>query len=207
MLRKQDLSDSKLYYKDFYTWAIKQFDALTELRQVTVEAGLNCNVDWDNLLEEVEDLAGRQLDSVGGFMVNIVTHLLAIEYLSKSTACQHWQQEIQDWRLQMRSVFEDKPGTTSAVSDTFVVSKWNLGVRRFITKVDPIKKERIRLERELIGTLRWPLEEICGFDPQSREQDMPEAIEPSLPDGLVDVLEARNVEWNYKVRFSQRLAG
>lgn len=46
---KSDSADGSLYERDPYTWALEQARALRERRAAAV--------DWDNLAEEVEDLA------------------------------------------------------------------------------------------------------------------------------------------------------
>jgi hypothetical protein len=54
--RNVDVSKSTLYDQDSYSWALAQARALRERRLE--------ELDWDNLAEEVGDLAGRHADAL-----------------------------------------------------------------------------------------------------------------------------------------------
>jgi len=47
---------AQLYEQDFVRWAESQAEALRD----AARSGANLPLDWDNLIEEVEDLAGSQ---------------------------------------------------------------------------------------------------------------------------------------------------
>jgi hypothetical protein len=67
---KSDSPGGSLYERDPYTWALEQARALRERRVA--------EVDWDNLAEEVEDLAGRQPDSLKSYCRVLIEHLLKL---------------------------------------------------------------------------------------------------------------------------------
>ena len=201
-IKQAESEVAALYDVDFYSWATCQTKALIELREFASRHRFNGIVDWDNLIEEVEDLAKSQLRSVGSFLKNTVSHLLYIANYPTDSACKSWQDEIITWRKQMRDTIAENPGATHHITDEFIISKWGSAVRDYVDKFPLTKKEKIVLLRELENNMRWTAEEICGFNPQVREQDMPTYIPPSLPDELVDVLIEANVDWKFAERYS-----
>lgn len=81
-----------LYETDFYAWARGQAEALR------ARGGGGNALDYDNLAEEVDDLAARDRDACESQVENILAHLLKIEYLG-GDAAGHWAGEIVGFRI------------------------------------------------------------------------------------------------------------
>jgi hypothetical protein len=64
-LKTQNLKG--LYEKDFYLWIMENLKLLKN-REYDL-------VDWENLLEEIEDLAKREIKSLISFMAVIMEHI------------------------------------------------------------------------------------------------------------------------------------
>ena len=64
-LKTQNLKE--LYEKDFYLWVLENLKLLKNKEYELV--------DWENLLEEIEDMARRELRSVISLMAVIMEHL------------------------------------------------------------------------------------------------------------------------------------
>ena len=63
---------AELYHSDGYTWAIEQADAL---RRRDFNA-----VDWDNVIEEIEDLSRSEERSLKSQYAKAIEHLLKLQY-------------------------------------------------------------------------------------------------------------------------------
>jgi hypothetical protein len=61
-------AEQPLYDKDQYSWALEQAQALRERRAE--------HLDWNNLAEEVEDLARRNADALRSHFESLIEHLL-----------------------------------------------------------------------------------------------------------------------------------
>ena len=55
-------------------------------------------VGWDNLIEEIDYLAGRHEDAWTSYCANVLSHMLKIQHSEAREACKHWVQEILTWR-------------------------------------------------------------------------------------------------------------
>jgi len=73
-LKTQSLKE--LYEKDFYLWVLENLKLLKNKEYVLV--------DWENLLEEIEDMARRELRSLINLMAIIMEHLYKWENYRES---------------------------------------------------------------------------------------------------------------------------
>jgi hypothetical protein len=89
---------AELYDTDFYAWTQQQAAALrTHFR------GDN-RLDVEHLAEEVEDLGKSELKALESQVVNILAHLLKLDYSSLDWPRNHWRQEI----FAFRNVLQDR---------------------------------------------------------------------------------------------------
>ncbi len=77
-------------------------------------------MDWPNLLEEVEDMAGRHQESWQSLCENIIEHLLRIQYCPWADSVRKWSREIKEWRRQAHKLLRRYPGMQSIVGKMFV---------------------------------------------------------------------------------------
>lgn len=91
----------KLYEEDFILWLD---ETLKQLHEREVE-----NIDWENLIEEMEALGSEQKHKVESYLRQLLKHLLLYEYWeSEWDFCQNgWKEEIRNFRdeleLRLRS--------------------------------------------------------------------------------------------------------
>ena len=69
-------SRQDLYGRDFYVWARKQARALKELAALRP----NVDVDWLNLIDEVNELAMDYRDTCRSQLRRVAEHLLKLEF-------------------------------------------------------------------------------------------------------------------------------
>ncbi len=78
-----------LYHRDVFLWSEQQANLL---RQVARGERVN-NVDWDRVVEEIEDVGISELRSVESFLTLTLLHLLKTSGWPDSAAVDHWRVE------------------------------------------------------------------------------------------------------------------
>jgi hypothetical protein len=93
---------SNLYDTDFVAWAEQQAALLTERRFDLL--------DLENLIEEVEDLAGRHRDALESHLRVAMTHMLKLTYTQGSRdPTGNWQDSILGARKSIRRLLRKYP--------------------------------------------------------------------------------------------------
>ena len=90
----------KLYERDFNLWAQEQAKALRS-RQFT-------KLDYDNLIEEIEDMGKSEKKAVASNLRIVLLHLLKYKYQSAKKT-DSWTNSIVEHRIRLLSDFEDSP--------------------------------------------------------------------------------------------------
>jgi len=94
-----------LYEQDFYLWVE---DTVNKLK-----ARDNENLDWENLIEEVESLGKSQRKTVRSFLVRLLEHLLKRCYVPISDCYRGWEIKIRNFRQKLAIELEDSPSLKS----------------------------------------------------------------------------------------------
>jgi Domain of unknown function DUF29 len=125
-------SPLSLYERDYYTWALEQARALHK-RQVE-------ELDWDNLAEEVEDLARRDARSLRSQLARLLAHLLKWQ-VQPTRRTNSWRASIQGARNEIRELLEESSGLKARLPElsekaygaavTLAVEATNLDESRF----------------------------------------------------------------------------
>ncbi|MGH6913293.1 MAG: DUF29 domain-containing protein [Geminicoccales bacterium] len=89
-----------LYDEDFYAWTRAQAQALRRLAATRP----NVELDFDHLIEEVEDLGTSQRDAVRSQLRRIIEHCLKLEWSPAPAPRAGWYETIMD----ARTTLEDK---------------------------------------------------------------------------------------------------
>ncbi len=91
-----------LYETDFVKWAEEQAALLTERRFDLL--------DLDNLIEEVDDLAGRHRDALQSHLRVIMIHMLKLVYATGSRDPERaWRRSIRNARKAIRRLIDNHP--------------------------------------------------------------------------------------------------
>src|SRR5215471_12924999 len=91
-------SHGNLYERDYYTWALEQARALQERRAE--------RLDWDNLGEEVADLARRDVHSLRSQLARLLAHLLKWQHQPRRRS-NSWRASIRTARREMRDLLNE----------------------------------------------------------------------------------------------------
>jgi hypothetical protein len=128
--RNVGVSRRTLYDQDSYSWALAQARALRERRSE--------ELDWDNLAEEVGDLARRHADALASHCEALIEHLLKLVYAPdpiKSGNRRLWRMSVRNSRFRIFDLLAANPRIKSATTDLFAKA-WRYGRNEAIGKLD-----------------------------------------------------------------------
>ncbi|MBE9166915.1 DUF29 domain-containing protein [Pleurocapsales cyanobacterium LEGE 06147] len=94
---------STLYDTDYNQW-------IEQTAQQLRERKFDC-VDWDNLIEEIEDMGKSQRRALESLLTRLLEHLLKLSYWreEKERSGNHWASEIVNFRYQIHKRLEESP--------------------------------------------------------------------------------------------------
>ncbi|PIG92165.1 DUF29 domain-containing protein [Gloeocapsopsis sp. IPPAS B-1203] len=94
-----------LYDQDFAFWIE---DTVSKLKARNTE-----DLDWENLIEEVESLGISQRKAVHSFLVRLLEHLLKRCYVCLPNCFRGWEIEIRNFRGELKKEFKYSPSLKS----------------------------------------------------------------------------------------------
>ena len=96
-----------LYDEDFALWID---DTVNQLKSRNTE-----DLDWQNLIEEVESLGKSQKKAVRSLLMRLLEHLLKRCYVPLPDCYSGWQREIRAFRNNLQLELEDSPSLRNFV--------------------------------------------------------------------------------------------
>jgi hypothetical protein len=94
-----------LYESDMAAWSEHQAAAL----RAAARGGSNQPLDWDNLAEEIEDLAKSLRRRLRSQIARIILHQVKLEYSPAIDPRNGWRRTIRLARLDINRILEDSP--------------------------------------------------------------------------------------------------
>ena len=109
---------AELYRTDVYTWAIEQAGAL---RRRDFDA-----VDWDNVIEEIEDLGRSEERSLKSWYAKVIEHLLKLQYRRQweTGPVPGWRTSANNARREIEDVLRENPGLGGKRDEVFAKAWW-----------------------------------------------------------------------------------
>lgn len=91
------------YFSDYYTWTKEQVELL---RSKHFE-----QVDWEHLIEEIEDLGNSRENALESYLERLLEHLLKLSYWNseKEYCIRGWKAEIRNFREQIKKIIRKNP--------------------------------------------------------------------------------------------------
>jgi Domain of unknown function DUF29 len=108
------VAGSDLYERDYYAWVQDQVRAMREHR---IE-----ELDWFNVVEEIEDLGKGEKRSIESRIARIVEHLLNLAYAPgrmRSSNRRGWELPIREARRQIRRRLSESPSLRQKTPEMF----------------------------------------------------------------------------------------
>lgn len=100
---------TKLYDLDFYGWALQQADLLRNEDYA--------DLDLDNLIEEIEDMARRHRDALESHLLVLLRHLIKLSCLPNHNPSRGWRLTVKEQRYQILRLLKNNPGLRPFVPD------------------------------------------------------------------------------------------
>jgi len=95
----------QLYENDVVAWAEQQAQALRE----AARSSSNLPLDWENLAEEIEDLAKIYRSSLRSHLRRIIQHLVKLQHSPAIEPRRGWRQTVSLARLEVKDLLEESP--------------------------------------------------------------------------------------------------
>ncbi len=103
----------KIYDRDFNLWVEKMAIAL---KNRDLKA-----MDWNNLLEEIEDIGKSEKRSLESYLERLVEHILKLKYweTEKERNYKHWQVEVVNFRNRIFRLLDRSPSLKNYMQNIY----------------------------------------------------------------------------------------
>jgi hypothetical protein len=102
--------------QDFFLWTRQQAEALRRV----AETRPNVEVDWSNVIEEIEDLGWEQSHAIGSHLRVALLHLLILSLSRDENPRNHWREEILEQRVRLDARLSDSPSLRPRLPDLLI---------------------------------------------------------------------------------------
>ena len=101
------------YEEDYYGWIETMVKRLKERDYA--------QIDWDNLIEEIEDVGRSQKRAVESLLMRLTEHLLKLKYWESERERNrgHWEAEIVNFRVLLKKRLQESPSLKAKLEDTY----------------------------------------------------------------------------------------
>jgi hypothetical protein len=159
-----------LYEEDTVAWAENQAAAL----RAVAHGGSNQELDWENLAEEIEDLAKSQRRSLRGHIRNIIEHLIKLEHSPADRPHRNWRVSIINSRIKADDRLAESPSLRPQLED-MIKEETGRGAKLAVAALQDRSELSVSLERALrtksyLDLFSYTPEQILGdwFPPEPK---------------------------------------
>jgi hypothetical protein len=101
------------YEEDYYLWTQTMVEKLRQKDYL--------NIDWDNLIEEIEDMGKSQKRAVESLLLRLTEHLLKLKYweTERKRNKKHWQSEVVNFRVLLRKRLKESPSLKNNLAEMY----------------------------------------------------------------------------------------
>ena len=98
---------SDLYDNDILLWSERE---AALLRRLAAGEGVNDQIDWENVIEEIESVGNEQLHAVESLLVQALRHMLKAEAWPLHREAPNWRADAIDFRQQAQRRYAPSMG-------------------------------------------------------------------------------------------------
>lgn len=104
----------QLYHQDLNLW-----------RQAVINAIQNQqleNMDWDNLIEEINDMTASERRALRSYTKRLIEHILKLKYWNseKEYNKRGWEKEVVNFREEIKSILEESPSLNNYLEQNYL---------------------------------------------------------------------------------------
>ena len=106
------MNNTNLYKRDFNLWLDRTARAI---KNRDLDA-----MDWDNLLEEIEDMGASQKRALRSYTKRLVEHILKLKYWQEEQRnVNHWKAEVVNFRDEIQQILKDSPSLKNYLKENY----------------------------------------------------------------------------------------
>lgn len=104
----------QLYHQDLNLW---RQEIKTAIQNRDLE-----NMDWDNLLEEIDDMGASEKRALRSYTKRLIEHILKLKYwdLEKEYNYKGWEKEVVNFREEIKSILKESPSLNNYQLENYV---------------------------------------------------------------------------------------
>ena len=105
--------DTELHNRDFNLW-LEQISIAIKNRDTK-------NMDWEGLLEEIEDMTASQKRALRSYTKRLIEHILKLQYWhsEKEYNQKHWRKEVVNFRDSVNEILQDSPSLNNYLKENY----------------------------------------------------------------------------------------
>lgn len=116
----------QLYDRDFNLW-------IEHIKTALINQDIH-NMDWENLLDEVDDMGKSEKRSLESYLERLIEHILKLQYWNSEyhRNYKHWQVEVNNFRNRIKRLLRRSPSLQRYMKDIYpevfqdAVSSWQI---------------------------------------------------------------------------------
>ena len=103
----------KLYKQDYNLWL--------EQTAIAIRNQDFTKMDWDNLLEEIEDMGASQKRALRSYTKRLIDHVLKLRYWNseKEYNAKGWRKEIINFRDEIKEILQESPSLKNYLEENY----------------------------------------------------------------------------------------
>lgn len=98
------MDTSEVRPDDYYLWTQQQLAALREVARTS-----NADVDWEEVIEEIEDLGKRERRSLESHIGTVIEHLLKLRFSPAPEPRRGWVETVLRTQYSIAKILRDSP--------------------------------------------------------------------------------------------------
>ena len=194
-----------LYLEDAWSWSREQAAAL---RHRDFQA-----IDWDNVIEEIENVGNRYYDRWVSHCGKAIAHLLTIEHYPSLDDLNHWRREVLGYRQKMYRTLRRHRRMKGGLG-AMLAEAWADGRRDAVDALaeydapdDAVahSQQGRAWESRLPAERPYHLEDITGYDPFDKRAEPDSEVWPALVARVLN--EALGTSYPVRARGPEQEAG
>ncbi|MDJ0578379.1 MAG: DUF29 domain-containing protein [Xenococcaceae cyanobacterium MO_234.B1] len=101
------------YEEDYYLWIKTMVKRLKERNY--------SQIDWDNLIEEIEDMGRSQKRAIESLLMGLTEPLLKLKYWESERERNkgHWESEVVNFRVLLKKRLQESPSLKAKLEDIY----------------------------------------------------------------------------------------